>query len=65
MSATPALAPYFKILSPDGGSQSYVGFTYTSATLEGAAGSSGSVAAGSSGLQTTDCSSSCTKPFND
>ena len=56
---------YLKIKSPDGGTQSYVGFTYTSTTLEGTAGPSGSVTAGSSGLQTTNCSSSCSKPFND
>ncbi len=56
---------YLKIKSPDGGSQNYTGFTYTSASLEGTAGPSGSVAAGSSGLQATSCSGSCSHPFND
>ena len=60
---------YLKIKSPDGGgtggTQKYVDFTYTSATLEGTAGPSGSVTAGSNGLQTTVCSSSCSVPFND
>jgi len=56
---------YLKIKSPDGGSQNYSGFTYTSASLEGTAGPSGSVAAGSSGLQTTSCSGSCSHVFND
>ena len=60
-----AASTYLKIKSPDGGTQNYVGFTYTSASLEGTAGPSGSVTAGSSGLQTTNCSSSCSKPFND
>jgi Flp pilus assembly protein TadG len=54
-----------KIKSPDGGSQSYVGFTYASASLEGTAGPSGTVTTGSSGLAvTTGCSSSCSKPFD-
>ncbi len=56
---------YLKIKSPDGGSQAYTSFTYTSASLEGSAGPSGSVSAGSSGLQATSCSGSCTQPFND
>jgi len=56
---------YLKIKSPDGGSQAYTGFTYTSASLEGTAGPSGSIAAGSSGLQATSCSGSCSHPFND
>ena len=59
-----------KIKSPDGGSQSYVGFTYTSATLEGTAGQSGTVTTSqassglpvASGCNGTSCSS---QPFND
>ena len=34
-------------------------------SLEGTAGPSGSVSAGSSGLQATSCSGSCSQPFND
>ncbi|MFI5261437.1 MAG: hypothetical protein ACHQZR_02630, partial [Candidatus Limnocylindrales bacterium] len=56
---------YLKLKSPDGGSQSYASFTYTSASLEGTAGPSGSISGGSSGLQATSCSGSCTQPFND
>jgi len=56
---------YLKIKSPDGGSQAYSAFTYTSASLEGTAGPSGSVGAASSGLQATSCSGSCSQPFND
>jgi len=56
---------YLKIKSPDGGTQAYTGFTYTSASLEGTAGPSGSVSAGSAGLQATSCSGSCSQPFND
>jgi Flp pilus assembly protein TadG len=56
---------YLKFKSPDGGSQKYVDFTYTSASLGGTAGPSGSISGSSSGLQTTICGSSCSTPFND
>lgn len=55
-----------KIKSPDGGSQHYVGFTYTSASLEGTAGLSGTVTAAqaSSGLAVTNNCPSCTVPYD-
>ena len=56
---------YLKILSPEGGSQNAVAFTYSASTLEGTVKSSGSVPASGSGLETTSCSGSCTKYFND
>jgi Flp pilus assembly protein TadG len=57
---------YLKIMSPDGGSQNSIGFSYTSAELDGTAGPSGTVTASGLGLQTTSCSgSNCSTPFND
>jgi Flp pilus assembly protein TadG len=59
---------YLKFWSPAGagGTQQSVDFTYTSTSLKGTAGPSGSISGGSLGLQTTSCSgSSCSTPFND
>ncbi|MDR3638808.1 MAG: hypothetical protein P4L84_33685, partial [Isosphaeraceae bacterium] len=56
-------ATYIKVVSPDKNTQTEVGFAWTAATLEGAAVSSGTVVAGSSGLPAT--TSSGTKVFND
>ena len=53
---------YLKIKSPDGGTQNYVGFTWSAAKLDGTSASSGSVTAASSGLQVT---SGSTAKFND